>query len=175
MFNVFKKKKEGEEPFDAAKLDMILRIAKSMGFDVYQKLETFMPHLLAQYLALEHKAGSRLMLTLTVSDDSSHFILSCYGLQADGTATVQWTYPIDNVPALIEKFKQTLANPPADVTDAPPQHIALASGQPADLASPGNAAPHPEPESEPDPYDFGASAWAASQRAAAAAGPDGRQ
>lgn len=135
MLNLFRKKKDGSEPFDSAKLEMALKIAKSMGFDVYEKLEELMPRLLAGYFGLEFQAGARLMHAVTISDDSSHFILSCYTLQSDGAAALLWSYPINDVPGLIEKLKQALNAPAEHVTDFTPK-----SSTNADTPATGTAA-----------------------------------
>lgn len=156
MFNFFKKKNEGEA-FDAKKLEMMLSIARSMGFDVYKKIEEAMPKLLAAYLGMEHQAGSRLMLVLTVADDSSHFVISQYGLQPDGAATLRRSFPINDVPALVEQMKATLTSNADNESDNPPESIAAPGNQ---LAT----RPAPDPGLEPDPYDFGYSARAQRQR-----------
>lgn len=160
MFSLFKKKNEGEA-FDAKKIEMLLGFAKSMGFDVYKKIEEAMPKLLAAYLGMEHQAASRLMLVLTVADDSSHFVVSQYALQADGTAVLRRSFPLNDVPALIERLKSALSEEkPAENDPHPaPQSIATAE-------QPRNAAHEPQPgdPAEPDPYDFGASFAASRQQ-----------
>jgi hypothetical protein len=114
------------------KIEMMLNIAKSFGFDIFEKIEEFLPKLVAEALALEHRMNCKLMASISLSDDGTHFVLAAYQVQADGTSTAIGAYALNDVPALLEKVKSSFANPSPEenavTTDVTPQQIAITGG-----------------------------------------------
>jgi hypothetical protein len=110
------KKAEGKG-FD---FDTIISAARAFGFDIYDMAEKKMPEALAMALQLEHVAGARLVGMLSISNDSTHFILSLYKMQEGGHLELWKAYPLNDVKSIIEQIKNAVnSKPDADASFEP--------------------------------------------------------
>lgn len=132
----------------------------NFGIDPAALIEKQMPGLLAKARDFQQQAGARVLQTLQLSEDESHFILALYKQDENGDFQLWQEYPLQDLKFIIEKVKTSLENDDSEINlegDAgTTTGTTTISGNYTGNNNAGteSAAAAVPTEPEPDPYDF---------------------